>query len=71
MGEVINLNRARKARTKAAKAEAASENRARFGLTRNERDGETTRREQNATRLDGHRLGEEDFTIPPEPPKAG
>jgi hypothetical protein len=67
MGEVINLNRARKARAKAAKAEAAAENRTRFGRTKGERDGETARHSQDEKRLDGHRLGDDD----PEPPKAG
>jgi len=37
MAEIINLNKARKAKTKADKASRAQENRARFGRTKAEK----------------------------------
>jgi len=38
MAEIINLNRFKKDRDRAAKAKAAEENRARFGRTKEERE---------------------------------
>ena len=38
MAEIINLNRFKKERDRAAKAKTADENRARFGRTKEERD---------------------------------
>jgi len=38
MAEIINLNRFRKERDRAAKAKTADENRARFGRTKEERE---------------------------------
>jgi hypothetical protein len=38
MAEIINLNRIRKERDRAAKAKTADENRARFGRTKEERE---------------------------------
>ncbi len=48
MGEVVNLNRFRKAQQRAAKERAAAENRARSGRTKGERtleDAEAARRD--------------------------
>ena len=67
MGDVINLNRARKARERAAKGGAAAENRARFGRSGTDRETEAARQDHDARRLDAHRLGDDE----PEPPKAG
>lgn len=50
MGDLINLNRARKARVRAAAAEQAAANRLAFGRTRAERDpikAETARLERH------------------------
>jgi hypothetical protein len=53
MAEIINFNRARKAKA-AADAEAlASENRAKFGRTKAEKTAETARQELLAKNLDG------------------
>lgn len=38
MAEIVNLNRIRKERDRAAKAKTAEENRARFGRTKEERE---------------------------------
>jgi hypothetical protein len=38
MAEIVNLNRFRKERDRAAKAKTAEENRARFGRTKEERE---------------------------------
>lgn len=56
MGDVINLNRYRKARARAEKQREAEANRARHGRTRSERTA--TRREQRRSdaALDGKRL---------------
>lgn len=56
MGDVINLNRYRKARARAEKERQAASNRVRHGRTRGEKA--TTRREQERTaaELDGKRI---------------
>jgi len=48
MAEIINLNRFKKERDRAAKAKSADENRARFGRTKEERE----RTEANARKAD-------------------
>jgi hypothetical protein len=53
MAEVVNLNRARKARTKDAARVKASENRAAFGRTRAERELEAARAEKAVRDLEG------------------
>lgn len=53
MGEVVNLNRARKARAKTERERTAAENRVRFGRTKAERDEERARREAAERLLDG------------------
>ena len=42
MAEIVNLNKARKARARAEAARQAEENRVRFGRTRHERDTAAT-----------------------------
>lgn len=60
MGDVISLNRFRKAKERAEAARKAEENRVRHGRTR--ADKELVRREQERqdADLDGKRLGPED-----------
>ncbi len=56
MSEIINLNKARKARGKAAAKDAAARNRARFGRTAAEKALERAEREKTDRLLDGARL---------------
>ncbi len=53
MGDIINLNRARKDRAKAVRATQADANRAQFGRTRAEKAAETQAKERAAALLDG------------------
>jgi hypothetical protein len=56
MGEIVNLRRARKKKTRAGAESEAAANRAKFGADRAGREAAVMRRELEATRLDGHRL---------------
>lgn len=58
MGEVVNLNKARKARDKAEAKRAADANRLTFGRTKAERQTTQKERERDAAKLDGHKLDE-------------
>ena len=58
MGEVVNLNKARKARDKADAKRAAEANRLTFGRTKSERLTTQKERDRDAARLDGHKLEE-------------
>ena len=60
MGEVINLRTARKARDRAAKANTAEVNRARFGRTEAEKQVELTEAARREKLLDDARLDEPD-----------
>jgi hypothetical protein len=53
MGDVVNLNRARKQRTKADAGTTAAANRAAHGRTRAEREADERERERAARLLDG------------------
>lgn len=55
MGDVVNLNRARKARAKDELKTAAAANRAAHGRTRAEREAADRERERAARLLDGHK----------------
>ena len=55
MAKPINLNRARKARARAADTAQAAQNRLRFGRTKAERDRAIKGAEAAARELDGHR----------------
>jgi len=55
----INLNKARKAKARTAKAQAAVENRAKFGRTKAEKLLDTARAKKLASLSDGHRLDRE------------
>lgn len=56
MAEIINLNRARKAREKAASKLQAETNRLTFGRTKLERKTTAKQAERDKAHLDGHRL---------------
>lgn len=62
MGDLVNLNRARKARDRREREEAAAGNRVKFGRTKAEKQLAKASDELAARRLDGHRLDGE-----PEP----
>ncbi len=53
MGEVINMRRARKAKTRAAKERQADENRIRFGRTKADRNEAVIEAQKQAALLDG------------------
>ena len=53
MSEVVNLNKARKARAKAEAKTQAAENRAKFGRTKAEKQFEAARAEKVRKLLDG------------------
>ncbi|MEM9349531.1 MAG: DUF4169 family protein [Pseudomonadota bacterium] len=54
-GQIVNLNRARKAREKTAKRARADANAVKFGRTKAERAAQATEQEVAKTRLDGHK----------------
>jgi hypothetical protein len=55
MADLINLNKARKNRDRAARRAQAAENRVAFGRTKAEREAETARQDKAARLIDGHR----------------
>jgi hypothetical protein len=55
MAEIINLRRARKAKAKAQGEQQATENRVRFGRTKEERERLAAEGELAARRVEGHR----------------
>ena len=63
MGDVVNLRTARKRKDRAEKEQTASENRARFGRTRDAKVTERLNSESQTRRLDAHRRA------PDAPPK--
>lgn len=54
MAELINLNRARKAKAREADKAKAAENRVRFGLTKAEKTATDLERVRADRKLDGH-----------------
>jgi len=56
MGDVVNLNRARKRAAKESAAKQADANRARFGRSKSERAKEQEQRGRARALLDQHRL---------------
>ena len=58
MGEIVNLNKARKARDKTAAKRTAEANRLTFGRTKIERLTTQKERDRDAAKLDGHKLDE-------------
>ena len=55
MNDVVNLNRARKAKAQAQAKKQAAENRVRFGRTKGERQLEATRQEKAARELEARK----------------
>ncbi len=55
MADIVNLNRVRKARARAAASVEAAENRVRFGRTKEERATIADEEARTARRIDGHR----------------
>lgn len=53
MAEIVNLNRARKARAKLEAGKTAEANRARFGRSRAERDAQAADKARREALLDG------------------
>ena len=60
MGDVVNLKRFRKRVAREQSAKEADANRARFGRTKSERDGEAARAKRAGKLLDQHRIDGED-----------
>lgn len=60
MGEIVNLNRARKERAKAAAKASAAANRAAHGRTRADRSASEAEKARAARLLDGARRDEPD-----------
>jgi Domain of unknown function (DUF4169) len=56
MAEIVNLRRARKEKSRAAKDERAEENRARFGVPKKERELTKARTALGEKALEAHRL---------------
>ena len=59
MGDIINLRRARKAKTKVERDREAEANRAMHGRRRVERIQSEAEKRRSDRKLDGHRLGDE------------
>ncbi len=56
MTEIINLNKVRKQRTKQAELKAASQNRVKFGLTKQLREAARREQEKQTNKADALRL---------------
>ena len=56
MGDIVNLNKARKARAKAQAKTDAAANRSLFGVRKADRDRARTEREKAAAKLDQSKL---------------
>lgn len=56
MADIINLNKKRKTKMRAEKEKKASENRVKFGRTKQEKKIEVQESERNKLHLDGHKL---------------
>ncbi len=60
MTNIVNLRQARKAKARVEKAQAAQENRARFGRTKAQRLADAQEEQRRAALLEGARRGSED-----------
>jgi hypothetical protein len=60
MTEVINLNQKRKAKARAGKEKKASENRIKFGRTKEEKNMEKLKARRAEQSLEGHKLETEE-----------
>lgn len=68
MGDVVNLNQYRKQRSRTASQKRASENRVRFGRTKDEKTRQALETEQNVRQLDGKQIDKP--SSPEDAPKA-
>lgn len=55
MADIVNLNRARKAKARVQKEETAAQNRILFGRTKAEKHLDAARKAAEAKKLDGHK----------------
>lgn len=56
MGEIVNLNRARKAKAKGEREAQAAQNRISYGLTKAEKQKRRAEEQAAQQQLDGHKL---------------
>ena len=70
-GDIVNLNKVRKAKGRAGKARDSEENRSKFGRTKSERRYDDDENARRAAALDGAKIASEPApAIPPNhPPK--
>lgn len=59
MGDLVNLNKARKARAKAEAEKKAADNRAKFGMTKAEKTKIADEKSRLARHVDGHKRDED------------
>ena len=55
MADIVNLNRARKAKARAAKVDLAAQNRVKFGRTKAEKQAESAIKSLTERKLDSHK----------------
>lgn len=60
MGDLVNLNKARKAHAKAAAAKQAADNRLKFGMTKAEKKKLADEKDRLARHVEGHRRDNDD-----------
>lgn len=60
MGDIVNLNKARKARAKADAEKKAADNRAKFGMTKAEKQKIADERDRLARHVEGHKREQDD-----------
>ena len=70
MADVININRARKVRDRAAKAQKAVENRARFGRTKAEKAADAAEKARTERQLDQAKRDQAGLAGPVPPPQS-
>lgn len=58
MADIVNLNRARKAKARAAKDDLAAQNRIKFGRTKAEKQAESAVKSLTERKLDSHKREE-------------
>jgi hypothetical protein len=60
MADIVNLNKARKAKAKAASEKKASDNRLKFGMSKSEKKKIADDKSRLERHVAGHRLNEDD-----------
>jgi len=58
MAEILNLNQARKAKTREKARQTADKNAVKFGRTKTQRQREAAQAKKAQSQLDGHKRGE-------------